>query len=947
MRAYINSTEKANAAVEQIVALVKSGEVDPLIGLDLETSPLRSLVGYPNTLLDASGEPAKPNKKSYLSYAQTAWRNNYNPRKLAQLGIYVPTRLTNGNESKGVPARQAWEQFLAAIERIPSTQLEQARWTADELASQRAELAAKAEQLTADVAATAAELEERPKGRVNTLKAELKRLNAELATTAEELERLVKVDLSAPLDGRLLLHAVRVGVQNRIKVDPVQPGRDPHTSEIFLVQFTLRRKGDGELLSWIFNARKVDLKLLLPALRLSRQARYLGANIKFDLAHLLLALGEAPQNVWCVRVASRMLYLGLKMPHSLAACAKRYAGIELSKEERNLFIGRWMEEPTEEMLRYAFTDTEVLFPVYDRQVQLAEERGQADLIDVFSRLSYPTSVWELCGVQIDEQRWLEIAAQVAEARDEVARELEQLLLPTGYAELFKAQQPVAGEDDEAEEVEEVAEDDDEDSAKDTRPDAIIRISQRALVVERLWDILGERFLKTVFPDGKVSLGKDARELMETEWLKLNSEPHPFFGLYKKWAKLAKQASTYGRTFLWYVHPLTGRVHSSFNIAGTDTGRYSSAKPNLLNIPTPKGDDDVDFRAAFIAPGKYAFGNADYSAMEQRIAADLTGDPVLIALFEADGDGHSVSASMMYHVRQGPVTEPQVTTEDWHEGSVKDTITKVVLPASWEPLRVVEFIVKDKRFTMTNKKGETVACSLMELIETKHKKTTRQSAKTVGLGKQFGMTKFGIARKKNIPLAQAEEIENLYDGVYAVMKEEQDKAARLPFENCIQTEDGERFGYGQAYNGLRRWFRLTHNPSRWEYPSGWIGDAQFKDAQRRYRKDCLAIEREAKNVGTQGGNAVVTAEAVLLLVELGKAYRPDEPDAGTLEGRLRLGIFPWLAIYDEILALVPEGVSEREANKAIEQAMLEPSKKYIKRVPSKAEANPLSRYWKKF
>lgn len=943
-RNYVRTTEQAKEAVAEIVRLVQSGAVEPLVGLDIETSPLRSLVGYPNTLLGEDGEPVKANKKLYLSYAQTAWRNNYNPRKLAQLGIYVPTRLTNGNESKGVPARQAWEQFLAAVERVPSTQLEQARWTADELASQRAELAARAEQLTADVAATAAELELKPKGRVNALKADLKRLTGELTVTREELERLVQVDLSAPMDGRLLLHAVRVGVQNRIKVDPVQPGRDPHTSEIFLVQFTLRRR-DGELLSWIFNARNVDLRVLLPALRLSRQAKYLGANIKFDLAHLMLALGEAPQNVWCVRVASRMLYLGLKMPHSLAACAKRYAGIELSKEERNLFIGRWMEEPTEEMLRYAFSDTEVLFPVYDRQMQLAKERDQADLIDVFSRLSYPTAVWELCGVQIDEQRWLEIAAQVAEARDEVARELEQLLLPAGYAELFKAAQPAVAEEAE-EEVEEVG-DDDEDSAKDTRPDAIIRISQRALVVERLWDILGERFLKTVFPDGKVSLGKDARELMETEWLRLHSEPHPFFGLYKKWAKLAKQASTYGRTFLWYVHPLTGRVHSTFNIAGTDTGRYSSTAPNLLNIPTPKGDDDVDFRAAFIAPGSYSFGNADYSAMEQRIAADLTGDPVLIALFEADGDGHSVSAAMMYHVRQGPVNEPQITTEEWHEGSMKDSITKVVLPSSWTPLQVVEFIVKDKRFTMTNKKGETVACSLMELIEAKNKKTTRQSAKTVGLGKQFGMTKFGIARKKNIPLAQAEEIENLYDGVYAVMKEGQDRTARLPFENFIETDDGERFGYGSAYNGLRRWFRLPHNPSRWEYPAGWIGDGQFKDAQRRYRKDCLAIEREAKNVGTQGGNAVVTAEAVLLLIELGKAYRPDEPDNCTLEGRLRLGIFPWLAIYDEILALVPAGVSEREANRAIEQAMLEPSRKYIKRVPSKAEANPLSQYWKKF
>lgn len=924
MRAYINSTEKANEAVEQIVALVKSGEVDPLIGLDLETSPHRSLVGYPNTLLGEDKEPVKPNKKSYLSYAQTSWQNNYNPNKLAQLGIYIPTRLTNGNESKGVPARQAWEQFLAAIEATPEARLEQARWTAAELEAQRTQVAARVEEFTALVTSTEAELELKPRGRINELKAALKRYRTELAEATELASRLSRVDLSAPMDGRLLRHVVRVGVQNRIKVDPVQPGRDPHTSDIFLVQFTLRRKADGELLSWIFNARKVDVRLLLPALRLSRHAKYLGANIKFDLGHLLLALGEAPQNVWCVRVASRVLHLGLKMSHSLAACAKRYAGIELSKEERNLFIGRWLEEPTEDMLRYAFTDSEVLFPVYDRQMQLAKERGQDDLIDVFSRLSYPTAVWELCGVEIDEQRWLEIAAQVAQARDEVARELEQMLLPAGYTELFKREQSAVGEELKEEEV---ADDDDEDSVKDTRPDAIIRISQRNLVIERLRDVLGERFLSKVFPDGKVSLAKDARELMETEWLKMFGEPHPFFGRYKKWSKLAKQASTYGRTFLWNVHPLTGRIHSTFNIAGTDTGRYSSNRPNLLNIPTPKDNDDVDFRAAFVAPEGYVLGDSDYASMEQRIAADGSRDKNLIALFEEGGDNHSVTAALMFHIKRGDVQEPK-RIELTFRG---EPIEGYEVPKGWDARRLIKFIIES---------------GLMDTISKKYKKTTRNTAKAVAFLFFFGGSPMGLAKKQNIPVSEAEQFFADFGAAYPEMVEWFEQRGQMPFNNYVETEDGERYGYADAYNGLRRWFRLPHNPSRWEYGAGWIGEAQFREAQREYRKDLGAISREAKNVFCQGGNAVITAEAILRLIELGRAYRPDE--AGTTpESRLRLGIFPYLAIYDELVVLVPREVEERDANRIIRQAMVEPCDKYMLNCRGEAEPNGLSPVWKKY
>src|SRR5258706_12649316 len=105
------------------------------------------------------------------------------------------------------------------------------------------------------------------------------------------------------------------------------------------------------------------------------------------------------------------------------------------------------------------------------------------------------------------------------------------------------------------------------------------------------------------------------------------EGHPFFVKYAAWSKLSKQASTYGRRFLWYIHPLTGKIHPVFNIAGTDTGRYSSTQPNWLNLPAAKEPGDPDFRGAIISEHDRYWLGAGYETMELRIAGDISRDPV--------------------------------------------------------------------------------------------------------------------------------------------------------------------------------------------------------------------------------------------------------------------------------------------------------------------------------
>ncbi len=106
--------------------------------------------------------------------------------------------------------------------------------------------------------------------------------------------------------------------------------------------------------------------------------------------------------------------------------------------------------------------------------------------------------------------------------------------------------------------------------------------------------------------------------------------------------LAKLKSTYVDALPKMVHPETGRVHTSFNQTGTATGRLSSSDPNLQNIPV-RTEDGRRIREAFVAEDGWQIIAADYSQVELRILAHLSGDPAFIEAFESNQDIHRRTA----------------------------------------------------------------------------------------------------------------------------------------------------------------------------------------------------------------------------------------------------------------------------------------------------------------
>jgi len=116
----------------------------------------------------------------------------------------------------------------------------------------------------------------------------------------------------------------------------------------------------------------------------------------------------------------------------------------------------------------------------------------------------------------------------------------------------------------------------------------------------------------------------------------------------EYRELSKLKSTYSDVLPRLIHPATGRIHTRFNQTGTATGRLSSSNPNLQNIPVRTGLGR-EIRAAFVASPGCLLLSADYSQIELRILAHLSGDPILTDAFRRGEDIHSRTAQEVFGV----------------------------------------------------------------------------------------------------------------------------------------------------------------------------------------------------------------------------------------------------------------------------------------------------------
>jgi len=146
----------------------------------------------------------------------------------------------------------------------------------------------------------------------------------------------------------------------------------------------------------------------------------------------------------------------------------------------------------------------------------------------------------------------------------------------------------------------------------------------------------------------VKYGKGKTISTAVDVLEALAEEHEVPKLVLEYRQLTKLKSTYVDALPALLSPVSGRLHTTFDQAGTATGRLSSANPNLQNIPV-RTELGREIRAAFTAEPGHVLLSADYSQIELRLLAHFSQDPLLVEAYRRGDDIHTLTASQVFGV----------------------------------------------------------------------------------------------------------------------------------------------------------------------------------------------------------------------------------------------------------------------------------------------------------
>ena len=198
----------------------------------------------------------------------------------------------------------------------------------------------------------------------------------------------------------------------------------------------------------------------------------------------------------------------------------------------------------------------------------------------------------------------------------------------------------------------------------------LTFNERMLQLEKeIYELAGQEFnISSPRQVGDILFGKlqiiDKAKKTKTgqyqtseEVLQQLSSKHPIVEKILTYRGLKKLIGTYVDALPKLINPRTGHIHTSFNQCVTTTGRLSSSDPNLQNIPV-RGEDGKEIRKTIIPEEGQEFFSADYSQIELRVMASMSGDENMIEAFTSDADIHAATSAKIFHKPIEEVTKDE-------------------------------------------------------------------------------------------------------------------------------------------------------------------------------------------------------------------------------------------------------------------------------------------------
>ena len=394
-------------------------------------------------------------------------------------------------------------------------------------------------------------------------------------------------------------------------LDTETTGTEPMASELVGMSFSV---AEGEAWYVPVPADRAEATAIVEEFRdvlTNPKTTKVGQNIKYDLLML------AQYGVWLAGplfdtmvahyVLSPELHHGMDY---LAEVLLHYRTIPIEnligpkgKNQKNM-----RDLAPEEVYKYACEDADVTLRLKNVLEKQLREQGAYDLFhDIEMPLVPVLAQMEFNGVRIDTDALRETSALYTQRLQEIEQEIYSL-----------AGQP-------------------------------FNISSPKQVGEMLFDTLKISAKAKKTKGGQYSTSEEVLESLR--------DKHPVVGRILDYRGLKKLLSTYIDALPALINPRTGRIHTSFNQTVTATGRLSSSNPNLQNIPI-RHEDGREIRRAFIPDDGCEFFSADYSQIELRIMAHLSGDTNMMEAFRLGQDIHAATAAKVYKVPLAEVTRDQ-------------------------------------------------------------------------------------------------------------------------------------------------------------------------------------------------------------------------------------------------------------------------------------------------